>query len=58
MTEGVIAPGLRPGHLLFHGCVPLNADGSLREITFDGKCYKGRAWFDFCERMAREAAGG
>ncbi|WP_298594288.1 fructose-1,6-bisphosphatase [uncultured Mitsuokella sp.] len=43
------------GNLLFHGCVPLHADGSLREIVFGGKAYRGRAWFDFCERMAREA---
>ncbi len=43
------------GNLLFHGCVPLNEDGSFRTIRFDGKEYRGRRWFDFCERKAREA---
>ncbi|SFT68358.1 fructose-1,6-bisphosphatase-3 [Selenomonas sp. GACV-9] len=43
------------GNLLFHGCVPLNADGSLRTISYGGREYAGRKWFDFCERMAREA---
>ncbi|SDG47366.1 fructose-1,6-bisphosphatase-3 [Selenomonas sp. WCT3] len=43
------------GNLLFHGCVPLNEDGSLRVVKFGGQEYKGRQWFDFCEKMARAA---
>ena len=43
------------GNLLFHGCVPLNEDGSLRIIRYGGQEYKGRQWFDFCEKMARTA---
>lgn len=43
------------GNLLFHGCVPLNEDGSFRSIPFAGKVYAGRAWFDFCEQQARRA---
>ena len=43
------------GNLLFHGCVPLTERGELREITFGGRTYAGRAWFDFCEQMARQA---
>ena len=43
------------GNLLFHGCVPLDEDGSLRTISYGGQAYKGRCWFDFCEKMARNA---
>lgn len=43
------------GNLLFHGCVPMNEDGSFREIPFEGKIYKGRSWFNFCESRARAA---
>lgn len=43
------------GNLLFHGCVPLNEDGSFRSIPFSGKVYAGRTWFDFCEQQARRA---
>lgn len=43
------------GNLLFHGCVPLNEDGTLRTLTFDGKEYSGRAYFDYCDHRARHA---
>ncbi len=43
------------GNLLFHGCVPLNEDGSFRTIVYAGREYRGRSWFDFCEQMARSA---
>ena len=43
------------GNLLFHGCVLLNEDGSMRSVSYDGQEYKGRAWFDHCDRIAREA---
>ena len=43
------------GNLLFHGCVPMNEDGSFRTIRFEGKDYQGRSWFNFCEAKAREA---
>lgn len=46
------------GNLLFHGCVPLNEDGTIRELEFGGKKYKGRAYFDFCDQMARKAQDG
>ena len=46
------------GNLLFHGCVPLNEDGSFAEITFDGKKYKGRAYLDFVDQLARKAQSG
>ena len=43
------------GNLLFHGCVPMNEDGSFRTIHFEGKDYQGQSWFNFCEAKAREA---
>ena len=43
------------GNLLFHACVPLNADGSLREVDVYGKTYKGRALYDVMERHVRAA---
>lgn len=46
------------GNLLFHGCVPLNEDGSLAEVTFDGKVYKGRDYLDFADQLARKAQSG
>lgn len=43
------------GNLLFHGCVLLNEDGSMRSVSYDGQEFKGRSWFDHCDRIAREA---
>ncbi len=46
------------GNLLFHGCVPLNNDGSFQGITFDALEYKGRAYLDFVDQLARKAQSG
>ena len=43
------------GNLLFHACVPLNADGSLMETEVFGETYKGRALYDVMERYVRAA---
>lgn len=43
------------GNLLFHGCVPLEEDGSLSEVVCEGVSYHGRAYLDFCDRIARRA---
>lgn len=43
------------GQLLFHGCVPLNEDGSFMEVTLEGKTYKGKALYDKLDKMLREA---
>lgn len=45
-------------NLLFHGCVPLNWDGTLKEVTFDGRSYKGKEYMDYCDQMARRAQSG
>ncbi len=41
------------GNLLFHACVPLNADGSLMEVDVFGEKYRGRALYDAMERWVR-----
>jgi fructose-1,6-bisphosphatase III len=43
-------------NLLYHGCIPLNKDGSFAKILFeeDGKEYSGKALLDRFDRLARE----
>lgn len=43
------------GNLLFHGCIPLNEDGSLKEIEVYGDTYKGRELYDVLESYVRRA---
>ena len=43
------------GNLLFHASIPLNADGSLKEVLIDGKTYKGRSLLDEIDRQMRRA---
>lgn len=42
-------------NLLFHGCIPLNEDGSFTKVILKDKEFKGRALLDEFERLAREA---
>ena len=41
------------GNLLFHGCVPLNEDGSFTEVEIRGKKYSGKALYDVLEQYMR-----
>lgn len=41
-------------NLMFHGCIPLNEDGTLKTVTIKGKNFKGKALLDEFERLARE----
>mgnify|MGYP000149348267 CR=1 FL=1 len=43
------------GSLLFHACVPLNADGTLKEVDVFGEKHKGRALYDVMEHWVRAA---
>ncbi len=43
------------GNLLFHGCMPLNNDGSFKELKIDGCTYSGKALFDVFEEYCRKA---
>lgn len=42
-------------NLMFHAAVPLNEDGSMREVVFDGELVKGKELMKKVERMARTA---
>ena len=42
-------------NLLFHGCIPMNADGSLMTFTIGGKERGGRRFLDYAEKTARKA---
>lgn len=41
-------------NLLYHGCIPLDEDGSFSRITCNGKEYSGKAFLDRMEMLARE----
>ncbi|MBQ9497458.1 MAG: fructose-bisphosphatase class III, partial [Selenomonadaceae bacterium] len=43
------------GNLLFHANVPLNDDGSFKKISFEGKTYFGKNYFDYVDARARRA---
>lgn len=43
------------GNLLYHGCVPLNDDGSLRTVEIYGRKYKGKALYDVLDTYVRKA---
>lgn len=42
-------------NLMFHAAVPINEDGSMREVVFDGEKVKGKQLMKKVERMARSA---
>ena len=42
------------GNLLFHGCVPLNEDGSFKKVSVFGKEYAGKELYDVLEKYARK----
>lgn len=43
------------GNLLFHGCIPMNLDGSFQKITLNGHVYSGRAYMEYADKLARRA---
>ena len=42
------------GNLLYHGCVPLNEDGSFTRVHIYGKEYAGKELYDVLESYARK----
>ncbi len=46
------------GNLLYHGCVPLNEDGTLHEVEFFGETFSGKAYFDMADTIARHTYYG
>ena len=42
------------GNLLFHGCIPMTADGALMTFTIGGKERSGKRFLDYAEKTARK----
>lgn len=42
------------GNLLYHGCVPMNEDGSFTKVEVYGKEYAGKELYDILESYARK----
>lgn len=42
------------GNLLYHGCIPLNKDGSFKEVEIQGSFYHGRMLYDVLESYVRK----
>lgn len=43
------------GNLLYHGCVPMNEDGTFAKVNIYGQEYSGKALFDILESYVRKA---
>lgn len=43
------------GNLLFHGCIPMNEDGSFHVMNLSGIPVQGRTLMDLADKMARDA---
>ncbi len=41
--------------LIFHGCVPVNAEGEFLSLSIDGQSLSGRAMFEEIEKVVRRA---
>ena len=42
------------GNLLYHGCMPLNEDGSFKEVKLWGKSYRGKDLYEILDSMIRK----
>ena len=42
-------------NLLYHGCIPLNEDGSFMRIHLNNKYYSGKNYLDFVDKTIRQA---
>ncbi|MBV7273569.1 fructose-1,6-bisphosphatase [Clostridium thailandense] len=42
-------------NVLFHGCIPLNEDGSFKEVKIGSIKYSGKALLDRIDRVARDS---
>lgn len=44
----------RNSNLMYHGCIPLDENGNLREVTIFNKKLKGKELLDYLEQICRE----
>jgi fructose-1,6-bisphosphatase-3 len=42
------------GNLLYHGCLPMNADGTFKSLRLNHEVYAGKALMEQMHRLARE----
>lgn len=43
------------GNILFHGCIPMNQDGTFRKVNLFGTPLSGKSLYDKIEKRARKA---
>ena len=43
------------GNLLYHGCIPMNEDGSFKEVQVYEKTYEGKGLYEVLESYVRKA---
>ncbi len=46
------------GNLLYHGCIPMEEDGTFSEVLIKGEKVKGKALLDRCDKITREGYYG
>ena len=54
MTNGSMYKAIN-GNLLYHGCIPMEADGSFSALELDGKTVRGKAMLDALDGIVRRA---
>ena len=42
------------GNLLYHGCIPMNPDGTMRRFHFDDKLHSPKEFMDRLDRLVRQ----
>ena len=42
-------------NLLYHGCIPMNSDGTFTEVTLFGETVSGKSLMDKAEQLARDS---
>ena len=47
---------IQNGNLLFHGCVPMSAEGEILTFTMGGKERSGREFMDYADQICRKAS--
>ncbi len=45
-------------NLLYHGCIPMDNDGSFSIFKYKDEEYSGKSYLDFCDKVCRQAGYG
>ncbi len=43
------------GNLMYHGCIPMTADGEFEKVSVNGKTLSGKAYMDYLDAEVRKA---